>query len=175
MLVWWGVKMVNPTLSDDILKNYANGGGEAILTTLSVQFGDEVPTYIWLGEGDIILPLENGENVTFTGLPFRFNLPSTNDESETYATLQISGVSNLLTPIIRTALENGKDILVCYREYLSDSLSDGPCNRPALKLVFNQIIITDFIIEGRITSAINGASRFPKEIYTTDRFPALTY
>lgn len=117
-------------------------------------------------------PENAGQEVTFLAMNFRFTKPEVSEASGPEMTIEIDNVTAEIEENIAAANVSTGAIAMTYREYLVSDLS-GPQNDPPMHMEIKNIQATDLQVEARASFGNFANRRFPREIYTLQRFPAL--
>jgi hypothetical protein len=116
-------------------------------------------------------PLNSGEDVTFIGLGFDFQLPATRENELPRLTLTLDAVAREVVVHLEAALVNPVPVDVTYRPYMSDDLT-GPGMDPPLTLQLTNVTVDAFQITGLCVFDDILNRRFPNSVYDM-RFPTL--
>lgn len=189
--------MPDPTLSDALAEAYASAPvAQPIIHTLSIYYaglldeqGDGAEVYVYQGyDGDRTsdegIPLKDfrlemgarfngGEVVAFVCVPFDVRLPNVSSQGLAKGKLIIDGVSREISDHLLAAIAAGAAIEVTYRAYLTGLEDDGPQNDPPIVFGLENVKATALQVTGDIALPNLGNKRFPGEVYTTTRFPAV--
>jgi len=166
--------MPNPTLQDAIKEAYVIAPAHKVpLDTLEIrQTGVQDPIYIVRASKGIQAFDENGVERFFIPVGFQFSLPPENEEGFRSLNISIDNVGRAVSDFIDAAKSEKVPVEVIYRPYLSDDLS-APQMNPPLVLYLKDIQITAAQVTGRATFMDIVNRKFPSELYTRTRFPAL--
>ncbi len=146
---------------------------KTILETLEIrQEGVQDPVFIVQSRRAIVAADENGEWHTFEPVPFQFVLPPASEEGFRSLNLAIDNVGRRIHDFVEAAKAEPVPVMVLYRPYLSDDLTQ-PQMSPPLTLILKDLQLSDFQVVGRATFMDLVNKKFPAEIYTRERFPAL--
>lgn len=172
--------MPDSTLSQAIKEAYAVAPVTSlILPTLELRHSAfTAPIRVVLDHADLVAYLEDtapenaGQEVTFVAMAFRFTKPEVSEASGPEMTIEIDNVTAEIEENIAAANISTGAIAMTYREYLVSDLS-GPQNDPPMHMEIKNIKATDLQVEARASFGNFANRRFPREIYTLQRFPAL--
>lgn len=166
--------MPNPALSEAIKEAYAIApSNKVILDTLEIrQTGVQSPIFIVRSLNPIVATDENGHDHTFQAVGFQFSLPSETEDGFKSLSISIDNVGRTVRDFIDTAKSERITVEMLYRPYLSDDLSQ-PQMIPPLLLYLKDIQVTPQQVTGRATFMDLINKKFPLEIYSRERFPAL--
>lgn len=146
---------------------------KVILDTLEIRQGTvQPPVYLVRASREIYAKDENGETHLFIPVGFQLTLPAQNTEGFRALDLSIDNVGRSIMDFIETAKQYREPVEVLYRPYLSDDLNTPQMNPPLL-LYLKDIQITPSQIVGKASFMELVNRRFPSELYTRLRFPAL--
>ena len=165
---------MNDALSDAIKEAYTVApSNKVIYDTLEIrQTGVQDPIYIVRAAREIIAVDENGQEHTFLPVGFQFTLPPSSEEGFRSLNVSIDNIGRAVSDFIEVARSEQVAVEVIYRPYLSDDLTT-PQMIPPLVLFLKDIQITASTVTGRATFMDLVNRKFPSELYTRRRFPAL--
>lgn len=168
---------MNESFTEAIKEAYALAPStKVILHTLEIeQLG--VQDSIWIVQSRRTVEAVTEDSVlrTFEPVGFQFALPPSNEEGFRSLTISIDNVGRRVMNFVTTALEQTgprTPVVMRYRPYLSDDLT-APQMDPPLELYLKDIQINTHSVSGRATFADVVNKKFPSELYTRERFPAL--
>ncbi len=117
--------------------------------------------------------IETGDTVEFTPFFFSIKRPPISEEPDPSLQITVDNVSGFMTPYLDIASRSGDSIHVVFRPYLVDEGDDSITRLSSIKLAIRNASAT--MTSVTLTAAhINPANLpFPKENYTSDRFPGL--
>lgn len=166
--------MPNPSLEDAIKEAYAVAPtSKVIYDTLEIkQPTVQDPIYLVRAQREIVAFDEDGNERTFRPAGFQFSLPPENEEGFRSLNIAIDNVGREVSDFVNSAKSEQVVVEVIYRPYLSDDLSMPQMN-PPLVLYLKDLQITPSQVTGRATFMDIVNKRFPTELYTRARFPAL--
>lgn len=166
--------MPNPSLSEAIKEAYASCSVENIIyATLEIrQTGVQDPIYLVRAPQSITAVDENGFERTFEPSGFQFSEPAQNEEGFRSLNIAIDNIDRRVSDFIEAAKSEKIPVEVIFRPYLSDDLT-GPAMSPPLVLYLKDIQVTTHQVTGRATFLDLINRKFPSELYTRLRFPAL--
>lgn len=155
---------------------YANADDTRVmLYTLELNHpGFTQPLRIVADNDPLSAEIETGETVLFTPFFFSIKRPPINEEPDPSLQITVDNVSGFMTPYLDLASRSGDSIHVIFRPYLIEEGSIDSITRLSdIKLSIRNASAT--MTSVTLTAAhINPANLpFPKEIYTSDRFPGL--
>jgi len=166
--------MPNPTLQDAIKEAFAScPTSKVIYDTLEVrQTGVQPAIFLVRARQSIVANDENGTPHTFLPVGFQFTLPPENEEGFRSLNIAIDNIDRRVSDFVQTAMSSKVPVEIVYRPYLSDDLTQPQMN-PPLVLWLKEIQITTAQVTGRATFMDLVNKKFPSELYTRARFPAL--
>jgi len=117
-------------------------------------------------------PHDPGAAVLFAAYPFNIVPPEVTSTAVPQCTIEIDNVTREILAQIDAAIATPDLLTVIYRMFISTDLS-GPQNNPPMALTANAITADVFRI--RMTAGFGDYAnrRWPKEDYTSTRFPGL--
>lgn len=147
---------------------------KVILHTLEIrQTGVQSPIYIVQAHRRIIARLEDGiTTAEFEPVGFQFTLPPSTEDGFRSLNISIDNVGRRVNDFIEAAKSQDVPVEVVYRPYMSDDL-EHPQMMPPLVLYLKDVQITATQVVGRATFMDIVNKRFPNQLYTRERFPAL--
>jgi hypothetical protein len=146
---------------------------KVIFHTLEIrQDGVQDAVYIVQSARSVVARDELGVVRTFEPVGFQFSLPPANEEGFRDLNIAIDNVGQRLTDYIAKAKGSDVPVKIFYRPYLSDDLTKPQMN-PPLVLWLRDVQVTTAQVVGRATFMDIVNAKFPLELYTRDRFPAL--
>lgn len=118
-------------------------------------------------------PREAGQSVSFAAYAFDIRPPNQITTGLPTCTIEIDNVSRDIGAQLDLAVSAGTPIEVLYRQFLSDTVDDGPETDPPITLTLQTVTITPFRISAQagFPDLLNLA--FPGYTYTFDQFPGL--
>ena len=179
--------MPDPTLSDAAKEAYALApDDEIVIDTLEIRH----PTFIdddgnldsiWLttNQADILALLEadaevkGGQMVTFRSFGFRFTLPRVEPGSGPEMEISVDSTDRRIIEALDRAATDARQIVMCYRPYLSNVLDEGPQMIPPPSFVLSQAAAKGLTTRGRARVAIDLGGAFPRYVYTATEYPGL--
>lgn len=146
---------------------------KVIYHTLEInQPGVQGPIRLVQSRQTVVAADENGIYHPYDAVGFQFSLPPSNEEGFTSLNISIDNIDRRVSDFVETAKSHVAPVEVTYRPYLSDDLTT-PQMIPPLKLYLKDIQVTQFQVTGRATFMDIVNKKFPNELYTRARFPAL--
>ena len=117
--------------------------------------------------------IETGDTVEFTPFFFSIKRPPISEEPDPSLQITVDNVSGFMTPYLDIASRSGDSIHVMFRPFLVDESDDSITRLSSIKLAIRNASAN--MTSVTLTAAhINPANLpFPKENYTSDRFPGL--
>jgi len=117
--------------------------------------------------------IETGDTVEFTPFFFSIKRPPISEEPDPSLQITVDNVSGFMTPYLDIASRSGDSIHVVFRPYLVDEGDSSITRLSSIKLAIRNASAN--MTSVTLTAAhINPANLpFPKENYTSDRFPGL--
>jgi Domain of unknown function (DUF1833) len=166
--------MPNPSLSDAIKEAYTLApANKVILDTLEIrQTGVQQTIYLVKSKLGIIAQDENGVARSFDPAGFQFTLPPQNEEGFTSLNIAINNTDRRVSAFVDLAKSERVPVEVVYRPYLSDDLTQ-PQMIPPLVLYLKDLKISAAQVTGSATFMDVVNKKFPLDLYTRRRFPAL--
>ena len=156
---------------------YANADDTRVmLYTLELNHpGFTEPLRIVADNDPLTAEIETGESVLFTPFFFSLKRPPISEEPDPSLQITVDNVSGFMTPYLDIASRTGDSIHVIFRPYLIEEGEQGDTvtRLSHIKLAIRNASAT--MTSVTLTAAhINPANLpFPKENYTSDRFPGL--
>lgn len=166
---------MNASLQDAIKEAFAVAPvNKVVLHTLEIrQIGVQDPVYLVQSRRGITALLEDGVTYAdFEPVGFQFTLPPSNEEGFRSLNISIDNVGRRVIDFLETAMAHSVPVEVLYRPYLSDNL-DAPQMIPPLVLYLKDVQVTAQQVVGRATFMDIVNLKFPSQLYSRDRFPAL--
>lgn len=165
---------MNASLSEAIKEAYATApAGVIVLNTLELRHASiPAPIYLIQERAATMLTLETGEAVLFEAIPFQITLPQAGDNGLQELNITIDNVDRKISDFCRLAATYPSPVEVRYRPYLSTDFTT-PQMVPPLLLFLKDISITTTEVACRATMADLINKKFPRELYTRERFPSL--
>lgn len=147
--------------------------GVVIYHTIEVrQDGVQDPIFMVRSRKPLVAYDELGVQRTFEPTGFEFTLPPKSEEGFTSLNIAIDNVGRRPSDFIDMAKSTVQEVKVIYRPYLSTDLT-VPHMNPPLVLFLKDINMTPMQVTGRATFMDVVNKKFPLELYTRERFPAL--
>lgn len=172
--------MPDPSLSDALKEAYASApSDEVVYHTLEFRHSAfSTPIRVVRDNADLTArleataPVDPDTDVTFIGYAFDLTRPELSATGIPQCTIEIDNVSREILANIELAMASIDPIEVTYREYLGSDLL-GPQNDPPMTLQITSISADVFRVRATASFSDIGNRRFPREEYTTERFPGL--
>lgn len=166
--------MPNPSLSDAIKEAYAScPTGKVVYDTLEIrQTGVQPAIYLVKGQSALTAFDEDGNERVFFPSGFVFSLPPENEEGFRSLNVSIDNIGRAVSDFVNLAKSEKVPVEMIYRPYLSDNLT-APAMVPPLILYLKDVQVTAAQVTGRATFFDIVNKKFPSELYTRARFPAL--
>lgn len=117
-------------------------------------------------------PMNAGEIVEFSPVPFTFNEPSFGQDAVPSITFTVSNVSRLLTKYIEEAIANTDPIFMYYRNYLESNTTEPQMN-PVIVMTVTAVEVGELNITATASLSDVHNWPFPYQKYTPARFPGL--
>lgn len=162
---------------------YANADDTRItLYTLELyhpKFRDEdgkaVTLYIVSDNDPLQAEIDDGSTVTFLPFGFTIKRPPISEEPDPSLAIDVDNVSGFMTPYLDAASRSGDGIRITFRPYLVDQEEGSITRLSSLSMIVRNASATMTTV--RLMAAyINPANLpFPKENYSSDRFPGLSH
>jgi len=118
-------------------------------------------------------PMNAGEEVAFTGMPFEFDLPAEQEGGIPDITLRADNVSRELSDLLNQTLGTRDVVTVTHRRYLSNDLS-GPHTLPVTTLELQGASVEVDHVEAKAGFGAMHNTRWPADVHDVARFPGLT-
>jgi hypothetical protein len=115
---------------------------------------------------------EDGNARNWQPAGFQFALPPSNEEGFRSLSISIDNIDRRVTDFIQDALTSPIPIEIIYRPFLSTDLTKPQMKTP-LVLYLTDVAIVKGQVTGTATFMDVVNKKFPSELYTRDRFPAL--
>jgi hypothetical protein len=165
---------MNDAYLDAIKEAFAIAPASTVIYhTLQIrQTGVQSSVFLVQSRRSIIAADENGNWHTFEPVGFQFSLPPSNSEGFQSLNLAIDNIGRRVTDFVETAMSAVQPVEVLYRPYLNTDLTAPQMNPPIL-LYLKDIEMTDLQVTGRATFMDILNKKFPLDLYTRARFPAL--
>lgn len=166
---------MNDAYLDAIKEAYAVAPANVVTYhTLQIrQVGVQSSIFMVQSRRPITAADENGDYHLFEPVGFQFSLPASNDEGFRSLNVAIDNVGRRIKDFVATAQTQVVVVEVLYRPYLSTDLSQPQMTAPFL-MFLKDVQITDFQVTGRATFMDLVNKKFPLDLYTRGRFPALS-
>ena len=166
--------MPNPSLSEAIKEAYAScPTGKVVFDTLEIrQTGVQSPIYLVKSQTPLTADDEDGNERTFLPSGFAFSLPPENEEGFRSINVAIDNIGRAVSDFVELAKSEKVPVELIYRPYVSDILT-APAMIPPLVLYLKDIQVNSVQVTGRATFFDIINKKFPSELYTRARFPAL--
>lgn len=147
------VELIHPAFGSDSIRAVA---GYATDQSLTLEIG---------------APLNSGATVVFKAIPFKAEMPTFEEGKIPEIKITIDNVARELIPYLGSAVRMRADMLMLYREWRSDDLT-SPCYGPT-QFVLKRVTVNRTSVSGvaRIDDLNN--QKFPRLVYTLDKFPGL--
>lgn len=165
---------MNQAFTDAIKEAYALAPtNQVTLETLEIrQLGVQVSVFMVQSRRSVSALDETGVLRHFEPVGFQFSLPASSQDGFQSLNVAIDNVGRRGIDFVQTALESVVPVQIVYRPYFSTDLSQ-PQMKPPLVLILKDISITVAQITGQATFMDIINKKFPSQLYTRDRFPAL--
>jgi hypothetical protein len=171
--------MPDPTLSDAIREAYASApASEVVYHTLELRHPSfTTPLRVvrdWqplTARLEASAPVDPLAWVEFAPFAFDFSLPEVGGGLPEI-TVTIDHVSAEVIAYLDAAANSGDLIEMTYRPYLASDLS-SPHMDPPLTLIIREASANVLRVTARAAYVDLGARSFPRELYTSERFPGL--
>ena len=154
---------------------YANADDNRImLYTLELMHPQFTQPLRIVADNDLLrAKIETGDTVEFTPFFFSIKRPPISEEPDPSLQITVDNVSGFMTPYLEIASRSGDSIHVMFRPFLIDEGDNSITRLSNIKLAIRNASAT--MTSVTLTAAhINPANLpFPKENYTSDRFPGL--
>lgn len=165
---------MNAALEEAIKEAFAIAPvNKVVIHTLEIrQDGVQSPIYISQTRRGITALDENGIERGYIPCGFAFSLPPSNEDGFQSLNVAIDNIDLRVTDFVTMAISQMVPIRMVYRPYLSDDLTRPQMN-PPIVLYLKEVELTTYQVVGRATFMDVVNKKFPSELYTRARFPAL--
>lgn len=165
---------MNGSLSEAIKEAYATAPSDVvIINTIELRHQSITdPLFLAQERKNLLLTLEDGRQVVFEAVPFRITLPQAGDNGLQELNITIDNIDRRISDFCQLAKSFPAPVEVLYRPYLSNDFTT-PQMIPPLRLFLKDISITVTEVAARATMADLINKKFPKELYTRERFPGI--
>lgn len=116
-------------------------------------------------------PVDAGDEVVFSAVPFTFIEPGFGDDGPTPAKVKISNVSGQIAAIMKLTRAGDSAVTIIYRSYRSGYLTSPGQVIAGLEL--KEVSIRAGFAEGDIAFPDIETQNFPAVVYDVDNYPAL--
>lgn len=114
---------------------------------------------------------DGGETVTFQAVPFYAERPEFAEGRTPECQVTIDNAAGEIAQYLEAAVQIKADLVVLYREYRSDDLTE-PCYGP-IQFVMRKVTINGTSVTGMARLDDLANKRFPSKSYTIAEFPGL--
>ncbi len=165
---------MNAALQDAIKEAFAIAPAhQVIIHTLEIrQEGVQAPIFLAQARRPFTAFDENGVERTFEPSGFQISLPPSNEEGFQSLNIAIDNIGRRVSDFVSVAQSAIEPIKILYRPYLSDDPS-SPQMIPPLVLFLKNVKINNIQVTGSATFMDLVNKKFPLELYSRARFPAL--
>lgn len=151
---------------------YASGGTQVIHPTLEITDGVE-SYFLTNGFSDLTATLEDARTVTFTACGMDVALPKRDSNGAQDLRFALSNIDGAVSRFVRTALSESREILVVYRQFLSDDLG-APAEAPyRFKVKSGSISATEAQLTAGYFDLLS--TGWPRKRYTLNFAPGIRY
>ena len=166
--------MPNTSLQDAIKEAYTVAPSDVIIfNTIEIrQVGVQDSVFLVKSKSPLIAYDDDSGELTFLPANFDFTLPPQNEEGFVSLNIAIDNINRVASDFVDRARSTKVPVEIIYRPYLSTDLS-APQMNPPLVLYLRDIQVTAMQVVGRATFMDVVNKKFPSELYTRARFPAL--
>jgi hypothetical protein len=168
--------MPNDSYSD-ALKEVATlaPNGEVMLDAIRISHSVAGQIYLVNDRADLDARDENNVPQSFISSNFLVGLPESSDQGTQHLNITVPNVDRAAGDFLeQVPLDSAEPVEITYFTYLSGQAdTQQPQNDPPIVLHLTDIELDVFQVSGRASfqSIIN--KKYPSELYTLDRFPAL--
>lgn len=155
--VWPAIEFQHPEFRDE--------DGAAMPLRFTV---DVVDRTFGIEDGALYTP---GQMATFLACAFEAEYPEVAEGRVPASRIAVDNVSRQLTPHLNAAVLVRADLVMVYREYREDDLSE-PCYGP-VRFVMTEVTVSGTRVEGTASLKDLTNTKFPRRTYTRKLFPAL--
>lgn len=165
---------MNPSLTEALKEAYAIAPTTKVtLHTLEIRQGAvQDPVFLVQAPTGMFAYDEDGNERYFLPSGFQFSLPPSNEEGFQSLNIAIDNIKRRVSAFVERAKSEEEPVVVIYRPYLSDDLSEPQMN-PPLFLYLKDVKIGDVQVTGRATFMDVTNKKFPLDLYTRLHFPTL--
>jgi hypothetical protein len=139
--------------------------GQQIAVRAVNQLKDKVLTL------DLGAPLQPGQAVTFTAIPFLFDFPSFEEGRAPEATVTVDNIGREIDKYLDAAETMYTELVCIYRVYMSSdptTVAFGP-----FRFVMREVDTKGASVSGSVTVANAQNLKFLRRLYTSDQFSSL--
>lgn len=124
---------------------------------------------------DVEVTLEDGTTKqTFVHFPYSFKQPTIDQTSAPTSDIQVCNIGLELSEVIEELSQTNLPLVVKYRQYMSDDLTEPVYNKP-LKLTMTQVSDDEKTFTGKLFWRDFANRKFPNFIMNQENFPGLRY
>jgi hypothetical protein len=174
--------MPDPSLSDALKEAYATAPARSVVYHTIELYHPEFSTPIRVVRDTVALdarleataPRNAGEVVTFVAFAFDLVKPELTATGTPQCTLVMDNIGRDVADQLDQAIVAGQPITLIYREFLSDTLNDGPETDPPPVLTLTSVRVTTMRITAQAgfpPDLVN--RRYPRLDYSAEVFPGL--
>jgi hypothetical protein len=165
---------MNDAYHDAIKEAFALAPASTVIYhTLQIrQVGVQSSIFLVQSRRSIEAADEDGNWHTFEPVGFQFSLPPSNSEGFQSLNLVIDNIGRRVTDFVEAAQSAVQAVEILYRPYLNTDLT-APQMDPPILLYLKDIEMNDLQVTGRATFMDILNKKFPLDIYTRAKFPAL--
>jgi len=166
---------MNPNLHPALVEAYAIAPASVShVHTLELRHANmSEPLYLVQGYfHKQIKPVAGGAWQEFRACAFNFTLPATDEGGLQELTLTMDNANNRVSDFCESAMQFPAPVEIYYRPYLSTDLAT-PLMDPPLRLFLKDVVVSESQVSGRAVPVDFLNLKFPTELYTNPRFPAL--
>ena len=135
----------------------------------AVRAVNDVKDWTFTLEGDA--PLNGGQAVLFTAIPFTWGEPSIAEGQAPQADVRVDNVERELEPYLNAIETSFEPIVVIYRVFLSDR--GHVVDRGPFRFVMKEIATDNGAVTGKVEIATPQNLKFGTRVYTADEFASL--
>lgn len=164
--------MPNPLLTEALKEAYATASPrDEVIDTLEI-ISTAGTLYVCSGLVSRTLTVPGDGPQTFQPLPLSFSLPPLDNTGGRFLTIGIENVDGQVIQFLTDARDNGGEITVLYRTYLSSDDTAPQSPRPITMNVTNaKNTLKGVVLTAALADIVNRS--FPNAHYTYTRFPGL--
>lgn len=153
---------------------YASGGSDVLIPSIEIRISGKTPIRICQGFEDHYLTVDGAPRLFEAG-SLSVTLPSVNTSGQQTLNFGVANVNGLAQRYVDDALEQDKEVVLIYREYLAGDKS-APARRP-----YEMVIRGGRFDDGEAMAEFQASyydilnTAWPRERYTSQNAPGIKY